>query len=429
MGIYNFEKAKNLILTVKDDISFYEKINELLGNNFFLEELREFKNFDDKTNKITLLNPDLEDNDDKIKVVDYTDKNVFVATSLTSEISPLEQIMNQVRVIDGVAKRNPNLIVSLNPYFYFARADGDSKELLNRYNSNQELSEKEMQKVIQRVNSTDDLQLYLKMLMVNGIDALVSFDMHNESDVITFAQQINEKYNLGKNMDKFVFNLDTLPVFVHHVKNNLFAYSDLKFDPKKIVISSTDEGSDETMRRAIKLFDEEIGYVSCKKIKEETDEGYKINIKVDDTNIDSLQGKYLIIFDDCTGSFKTISDTVKANTKKLGNPDYVIALISHPTIYNPQAFKNLRKGTINLVTTNTRPNIAYHAGRNYKNISTLDLTQYLYQVLDKCFGSGEIKNIGDVINLNSNTVLESLYQISASGKHTQKKLIKYNPQI
>lgn len=444
MGVLNFENADHIILTVKDGISLFEKVNSLLNNEFELEDLRILAPpFDDFSDKITVSNPDVEGrvyvDKQKLDIVDYTDKNVYVATTLSNEAKSEKQILDQQRLIEIALKKNANKVIALSNYFYYARADGESLDLLSRYNKLREngkkIPDKLFNKIKQRVNSTDDLEIYIKNIMIAGIDAIIAVDLHNEDDVMKFATETNNRFSLSNDMNKFLYNLDTLPLFVHHIKYGLSQYTGINFKLEDMVFSSTDEGSEKRNQRAVSLVDvPKLGEIYCKKVKEEKEDGnFDYIVKVDKSNnIKSLNGKLLVIFDDCAGSFSTISNTVKAVTKQFGKPDYVLACISHPTIYSVDAFRNIRKNKINILTTNTRPNIAYHGGRDFKYISTMDIAPYLHRVIVDCIGTPgeETKIFNEVFNFNSTNLKKAseLYSLRPDGKHTQKKLVPYNSQ-
>jgi phosphoribosylpyrophosphate synthetase len=434
----SFANAKHIMLTPMNGISLYSKIQEMLdGYSFHVDDLKKItQNFDDGSNKIFLYNPDKNGFQKEFNNLDFTNydgKVVYACTIMSKDkISVVEQKENQIRMLHNATKWGAEVRVALNPYHFYSRADHDSLELRALYYSGNNITEKEKEQIIQRSNSTDDLELYINQMLTAGAQHIISVDLHNEADVLKFAKNANDRFSLSLNMNNFLFNLDTTSLFVNHIKNDLSKMTGQEIKPEDIVWASTDEGSENTTKRALELYnDSGSGAIFCKKVKKENRYGSEKYTVIDSVlNVNNVKEKTIVITDDCAGTFDTIINTIKVICENYGKPKYVIAAISNPTIYSDSAFDKIIDGRINVLTLNTRSNMAYHSEKPFKQISVFDISPYIYSVMTKCFGDPKngIIPLNEIFNFNSNNLTDTrkLYNLGPNHKHTQKQLIPYN---
>ena len=227
------------------------------------------------------------------------------------------------------------------------------------------------------------LEVVVKHLHSAGIKKVLTMDDHSE--------HTREIYERIYGRDDAYVNLDPLPVYAHYILNSLSRDVDLGDKGSNVILFGPDKGSMDKIVKVYDLLDLECAtklLFDKNRLKENDPNEIESVLKECDGDLSNLSNKVVLGFDDQGDSLGTFTNPF-INLFRKEKPKYIFGCISHLILPNSEAFTRVYKNRLNLIGTNSHPNIAYHAELGVSQITVLDITKYFALAMIMCGKKGK----------------------------------------
>tara|TARA_Y100000310_G_scaffold267709_1_gene279852 strand:- start:18592 stop:19827 length:1236 start_codon:yes stop_codon:yes gene_type:complete len=310
-------------------------------------------------------------------------KDVYLVWSITSQITPNDSFARVLFLADAAYRegaRNVNLVIA---YHYFNRQDVDPALIYARGFNPDSSEDVKLKEKLEKIESRSfSLEVVVKHLHNAGIKKVLTMDDHSE--------HTKEIYERIYRRDDAYINLDPLPVYAHYILNSLSREVDLGDRGSNVILFGPDKGSEDKIVRAYDLLDLES---ACKllfdknRLKDNDPNAVESVLKECDVDLSDLSESVVLGFDDQGDSLGTFTNPFISLFRK-EKPKYIFGCISHLILPNTEAFSRVYKNRLNLIGTNSHPNIAYHAELGVPQITVLDITKYFALAMVMCGQKG-----------------------------------------
>ena len=311
-------------------------------------------------------------------------KDVYLVWSITGQITPTESFGRVLFLADAAYRegaRNVNMVI---PYHYFNRQDIDPALIYTREFDSDSPEDVKLKEKLEKIESRSfSLEVVVKHLHSAGIKKVLTMDDHSE--------HTREIYERVYGRDDAYVNLDPLPVYAHYILNSLSRDADLGNKGSNVILFGPDKGSVDRIVRVYDLLDLES---ACKllfdknRLKDNDPNAVESVLKECDGDLSDLSESVVLGFDDQGDTLGTFTNPILKLFRGDNSPKYIFGFISHLILPNSEAFSRVYKNRLNLVGTNSHPNIAYHAELGVPQITVLDITKYFALAMVRCGQKG-----------------------------------------
>jgi|TARA_B100001971_G_C18256306_1_gene582434 phosphoribosylpyrophosphate synthetase len=325
-----------------------------------------------------------EDNTDEPNKRRCEDKDVYLVWSITSQITPTESFGRVLLLADAAYREGADNVYLVLPYYYFNRQDIDPALRYTKEFDSGNIEDIKLKKKLGKMEGQPfSLEVVVKHLHSAGIKKVLTMDDHSE--------HTREIYERIYGRDDAYVNLDPLPVYAHYILNSLSRDVDLGDKGSNVILFGPDKGSMDKIVKVYDLLDLECAtklLFDKNRLKENDPNEIESVLKECDGDLSNLSNKVVLGFDDQGDSLGTFTNPF-INLFRKEKPKYIFGCISHLILPNSEAFTRVYKNRLNLIGTNSHPNIAYHAELGVSQITVLDITKYFALAMIMCGKKGK----------------------------------------
>jgi len=306
-------------------------------------------------------------------------KKVYIVWSITSQITPTDSFGRVLLLTDDAYREGAEEVNLVIPYHRFNRQDIDPSEIYTRkFDMSKEEDVKLKAKLEKTRGEPFSLEVIIKHLHYAGIKNILTMDDHSEH-----TGEIYERIYGGT--DSYI-NLDSLPIYAHYILNSLSKEIDLGNEGENIVLLGPDENSWSKINKMYELLNlKKVTKLLFDKNRLEEDNPNMIDtvLKECDCDLSDLSKKIVFGFDDIGSSLGTFTNPIVQLFGK-ERPKYVFGFIPHLILTGPEAYSKVYDNRLNLVGTNSHPNLIHHDEMGMSQITVLDVTKYFAMAMISC---------------------------------------------
>ncbi|MAG07936.1 hypothetical protein CMO89_00525 [Candidatus Woesearchaeota archaeon] len=364
-------------------------------------------------------------------------KVVYLVWGITSRISPQEG-ESMIRYAADALYRERAKEVNLITYLFKGRQDMDPALRFNkkRFSGKSPDEVKKLEEKLESIKGESfSLEVMLQGLFQSGIRNIITLNAHSYEStkrvlrrVFNWYKVFGEEHGLpnSPSIDKIFYDIDSMPIFAHYIKYNLSRVLDFGDEGENLVLLSLDKGdwgrTDMVydllgLKNMLVLYldkDREIpddpSNLSCLIDHIRTKDG-RIDCKdIEDVRqVTNISGKILLLPDDIINTGGTIFEPLHLFSD--GMPEYVFAFAPNSTLPpRTGVYKKIYDNRVNIVTSDSHPNLQTHRERGATQITVLSFAKYFADIIrsyvsksrplpSSLFTPGNLEEVGNLYEI------------------------------